>query len=630
MNPNLSRTLTAQANEKVGETIKLQGWVDTLRDHGRVTFVDLRDKLGIIQCVITKKGDKLSDESVIEIIGKVNKRPENSVNKDLVTGTIEIDVSEYKVLNKCKELPIPVKSDGYEIDEELRLKYRYLDLRRERMHNILVMRSNFVRSLREGFFEQDFTEVETPLLSMGTSEGARNFLVPSRMAPGKFYALPQSPQQYKQLLMTAGVDRYFQLARCIRDEDLKFDRGFEFTQLDLEMSFVNESEVMSAVENSVKAAVKAVGSKLKEDPFPVIPYDEAIKKYGADKFDLRTEEEKKANVLAFAWVVKFPFFKKVDRKDASEVEESRSGWVFTHNPFSKPVDEHIEWHLKGENIDKIMTTQYDLVCNGLEVGGGSIRAHDPEVLKATYKIMGYSEEDMMKAIGHMVKAFELGTPPHGGLALGVDRIIMLLANEQSLKETIAFPMTRRGRTSVMDAPSIANPDHLKELGLAVNIGEESDVIFVRLKRLLDSEDVKYEVIEHRSVKTSEEAAEVRNTPMDIAPKAMILTKPDGGLVMVCIPADKKLDMKKASAVVGEKLKFADPEFVESELGVKVGAVPPFGKLFEIETYIDKSFWEKEKVAFNAGRRDRSIIMKASDLIKIAEPNPVSKDSDFKQ
>jgi aspartyl-tRNA synthetase len=291
--------------------------------------------------------------------------------------------------------------------------------------------------------------------------------VPSRYAPGNFYALPQSPQQYKQLLLTAGVEKYFQIARCIRDEDPRSDRGYEFTQVDLEMSFVEREDVIQTVENMVKQAVKNVGGKLKDEQFPIIDYADAKKKYGADKFDLRTPEEKEAGVLAFAWVVNFPFFKKVDKADAAEVEDSKSGWTFTHNPFSKPLKEHEHLLLEQKNIGDILTTQYDLVCNGYEVGGGSIRAHTPELLKAVYQVMGYTETQIQENVGHMLEAFQLGTPPHGGIALGLDRLVMLLAGETSLKETIAFPMTATGRTAVMDAPCPITDEQLKELHINV-------------------------------------------------------------------------------------------------------------------------------------------------------------------
>lgn len=463
--PELQRTKVAEATAKVGETIKLQGWVDTKRDHGKLTFIDLRDNSGTVQVVGYQKMGELTTESVVEIIGLVKQRPEKMVNPDSPTGTIEVDAQEYSILNAAKELPIPVDSDGHEINEESRLKYRYLDLRRERMQKIVKMRSQFIRAMRDALYNREFTEVETPMLTKSTKEGARDFVVPSRLQPGKFYALPQSPQQYKQLLMTAGVERYFQFARCIRDEDLRADRGFEFTQLDLEMAFADRDMVMNTVEDVVKESVKAVGGKLQKEQFPVYTYAEAMEKFGEDRFDLRSDEEKKDGTLAFAWVVDFPLFKKVDKADKAEVMDGKSGWTFTHNPFSGAKKEHEEWLLKGERIDEILTDQYDLVCNGYESGGGGIRAHKPELLKATFKVMGYSDEEIQASIGHMLEAFELGTPPHGGIALGIDRYIMMLAGETSLKEAIAFPMTSSGKTAIMDAPNEISDEQLKELSL---------------------------------------------------------------------------------------------------------------------------------------------------------------------
>lgn len=462
-----SRTMIGTLATQVGATVTLQGWVDTKRDHGKVTFIDLRDRTGKVQCVGFKKMGELTTESVVELVGLVKERPGSMANATVINGNLEIEVETYNVLNPAAELPITVSDDGRAVSEEVRLRYRYLDLRRERMHRILTLRSNYFRALRNSLYAQDFTEVETPMLTKSTKEGARDFLVPSRFQPGKFYALPQSPQQYKQLLMTAGVERYFQFARCIRDEDLRADRGFEFTQLDLEMSFVNREQVMSSVEQTVKAAVDAVGGKLKDQTFPVFTYEEAMAKFGADKFDLRTPAEKEAGVLAFAWVINFPFFKKVDKADIAEVRDGKSGYTFTHNPFSAPLPEHEEWLLKGERVDDILTTQYDLVCNGYEAGGGSIRAHKPELLAATFKVMGYSDQEIQSGVGHMLEAFAVGTPPHGGIALGLDRHVMLLAGESSIKETIAFPMTSSGRTSVMDAPNPVSPEQLKELHLAV-------------------------------------------------------------------------------------------------------------------------------------------------------------------
>ncbi len=461
----MARTLVSQTTQLIGSTVTLQGWVDTKRDHGKLTFVDLRDRSGLVQCVGWQKMSELSTEAVVEITGLVKNRPANLINTDLPTGGIEIEVQDYRVLNSVTDLPIQVKDDGLAEGEEIRLKYRYLDLRRERMQKIMRLRSHFTRALREALYAQDFVEIETPLLTKSTKEGARDFVVPSRFYPGKFYALPQSPQQYKQLLMTAGFERYFQMARCIRDEDLRADRGFEFTQVDLEMSFVERNDVMNLTEEMVKQAVKSVGGTIQQETFPIVTYQEAMERFGADRFDLRTPAEKERGILAFAWVIDFPFFKKVNAKDAAEVADGKSGWTFTHNPFSAPIPEHAQWHLHGEHLAEIITNQYDLVCNGYEVGGGSIRAHQPEVLRATLRIMGYTDAEIEASVGHMLRALASGTPPHGGIALGLDRLIMLLTSQTSLKETIAFPMTSTGRTAVMDAPAALDANQLKELNL---------------------------------------------------------------------------------------------------------------------------------------------------------------------
>ncbi|KKU49172.1 MAG: Aspartyl-tRNA synthetase [candidate division WWE3 bacterium GW2011_GWA2_46_9] len=467
----MERTLAKQVTGKIGEKVLLLGWVDKVRDHGKLKFVDLRDRSGIVQCVFSAamSGDAVfSAEDVVEFVGDVKSRPEAMVNSNLDTGAFEVSVEKYSVLNPSKVLPIPIDTDGHEISEELRLKYRYLDLKRARMQRILRLRSEFTKAVRQNLHNLDFVEIETPILTKSTKEGARDFIVPSRYYPGRFFALPQSPQQYKQLLMTAGVERYFQIAKCIRDEDPRADRGYEFTQIDVEMSFVNRDEVMAAMEGVIKDSVTSVDGKLQNADFPVFTYKEALAKFGADKFDLRTDEEKKENVLAFAWVVDFPFFKKVDIKDAAEVLDGKSGWTFTHNPFSMPKEEHLKRHLSGDRVDDILTTQYDLVCNGYEVGGGSIRAHRPEILRATFKIMGYSDAEVEQAVGHMLEAFAFGTPPHGGIAFGLDRLVVLLSGEKSVKEAIAFPMTSTGRTSVMDAPAAVDDSLLKELGITVS------------------------------------------------------------------------------------------------------------------------------------------------------------------
>ena len=470
---NADRVLASEAKNFAGENITIKGWVDIRRDHGKIIFLDIRDRSGLLQAVVIPKisenayktAQEIRPKFVVEVSGKVNKRPQGTINKNIESGEVELEVNSIKILSKSETPPFDVTTDGLEIGHDVRLKYRYLDLRRPRMQANLRLRSKYMQSLRNALLEKEFVEIETPLLTKTTMEGARDFIVPSRFQPGKFYALPQSPQQYKQLLMVAGFERYFQFPHCLRDEDLRADRGFEHTQLDLEMSFVEREDVMETVEDVVKKAVKAVGGKLKDENFPVIDYKQALEKYGGDKFDLRTEEEKKNGVLAFAWIINFPFFRKVNKEEVSDKYDSKSEWTFTHNPFSMPIPEHIDHLLKGENIDKILTTQYDLVCNGLEAGGGSIRAHTSEILKATYKIMGYTDSQIVESIGHMLEAFSYGAPPHGGIALGLDRHVALLKGEQSIKETMALPMTSTGRTAVMDAPAAISEEQLKELGI---------------------------------------------------------------------------------------------------------------------------------------------------------------------
>jgi len=456
---------------KIGEKVEIYGWVDKIRDHKKIIFIDLRDRTAVVQIVGGEKLRSLSPEDVIRLTGTVKERPPKLVNPKLATGKIEIELIDFEILNKAQTLPFPIDTDGRDIEEEIRLKYRYLDLRRSRMSKIVKLRSDYFHALREKLHEENFTEVETPILTKSTKEGARDFIVPSRLQPGKFYALPQSPQQYKQLLMVAGVEKYFQFARCIRDEDLRADRGFEHTQLDLEISFASREDVMNIVQNLVTYAIKEVGGKLQFDQFPVIDYKEAIAKFGQDKFDLRSDAEKEQGILAFAWVINFPFFKKVDKKDKAEMQDGKSGWTFTHNPFSMPLSEDLDSHMKGENIEKIQTSQYDLICNGFEAGGGSIRAHKAEIIEATYKTMGYSEKETKESVGHMIEAMNFGAPPHGGIALGLDRHVMIMSGEDSLKEAIAFPMSSGGKTAVMDAPSLVEESQLEELGIEISSKE---------------------------------------------------------------------------------------------------------------------------------------------------------------
>lgn len=441
---------------KIGEVVSLSGWITTRRDHGKIMFLDLRDRTGMVQVVSTKTLADAKPEDCVMVTGMVKKRPEAMVNAKIVSGTVEVEAQTITILSKTAELPFPLDTDGREINEEIRLKYRYVDLRRNRMQKNIRLRSKVVDLMRQYLFKNEFTEIETPLLTKSTPEGSRDFLVPSRMQPGNFYALPQSPQQYKQLLMVAGFERYFQIARCLRDEDLRADRGFEHTQLDIEMSFVDRSDVMKMIETMVTHIVEVLGGTIKQKPFPVISYKDAVAKYGSDKFDLRSAEEKKKGIHAFAWVVDFPFFEK--DKDGK--------WTYSHNPFSDPIPEHKEALLKGK-VEGILTSQYDLVWNGYEAGGGSIRSTDPAILTKVFETIGHTKATIEKQFGHMLKAFSYGVPPHGGIAIGIERFMMCLTGETSIKDVQAFPQTSSGQTSVMDAPSPVDETQLRDLGLTI-------------------------------------------------------------------------------------------------------------------------------------------------------------------
>lgn len=612
------RTLIDQTSQLAGKSVVLRGWVDSKRDHGKLTFIDLRDRSGVVQCVGANGLGKVTPESVLEIVGQVKARPEKMINPNLKTGQVEVEVKSFEVLNKSRELPIPVSGDGKEIAEEIRLEYRYLDLRRERLQQNIKLRSKLANAFRQALLKREFNEIETPMLTKSTKEGARDFIVPSRFQPGKFYALPQSPQQYKQLLMTAGFEQYFQLARCIRDEDLRADRGFEHTQVDIEMSFVDRDEIMAVLEGVAKEVLSQFDVKLKDEKFPVVTYQEAMKKYGEDRFDLRTEAEKKAGVLAFAWVVDFPFFKKVDKADAAEVRDGKSGWTFTHNPFSMPKPEHLADHLAKNNLDQILTTQYDLVCNGYEVGGGSIRAHDPAVLRSTFEIMGYSAEQIEASVGHMLKAFEVGTPPHGGVAFGLDRWAMLLSGESSLKEVIAFPMSSTGRTAVMTAPSQVEAGQLQELGIRVE-AQSGLSVHDKILAKLQAAGVNYQYHVHPPVYTSEEAAKIRGTKLNQAAKALVV-QIDKEYAVFVVPGDQRADLDAlAKKTKAKKVRMASKESVLSKTGIEVGAIPPFGSTMEIKTYLDSRLTKVKEISFNIGLHDRSATIATEDYLRVEQP-----------
>ncbi|OGM18829.1 hypothetical protein A2686_02205 [Candidatus Woesebacteria bacterium RIFCSPHIGHO2_01_FULL_38_10] len=466
----MQRTLARKTLNKVGRKVLLKGWVDTLRDHGKITFIDLRDRSGIVQCV-GRDLAKMANESVVEIIGEVKKRPENLVNPNLETGKVEVEIESLVTLSRAGEVPFPLDSDGLEIEESTRLKYRYLDLRRTRMAKNLRLRSKAVQFIRNWLFERDFVEIETPILTKTTPEGARDFIVPSRLQPGKFYALPQSPQQYKQLLMVAGFERYFQIARCFRDEDPRADRAYgEFTQLDLEMSFVTQEDILALSEELFTSLVKKIfpEKKIAKVPWPRISHKEALEKYGSDKPDLRKDENDK-DELAFAWIVNFPLFSKQVKEDFYHGSGSAK-FAPSHHMFTAPHPDDVS--LLNKDPLKVRGLQHDMVLNGYEVGGGSVRIHQPEVQAKVFGLIGFTDKQKGK-FKHMLDAFKYGVPPHGGIAPGIDRFLMAVMGEPSLREVIAFPMTAGGLTSVMSAPNQATEEQLKELGIEVSISQKS-------------------------------------------------------------------------------------------------------------------------------------------------------------
>jgi aspartyl-tRNA synthetase len=379
-------------------------------------------------------------------------------NPKLETGGVELVVENLKVLSEAKTLPFAIDTSGYEIKEEKRLKYRYLDLRRRRLRKNLEIRQKVIQFMREFLTKEGFLEIETPILTKSTPEGARDFLVPSRLEKGKFYALPQSPQQYKQLLMVAGIEKYFQIARCFRDEDPRADRQPEFTQLDIEMSFVEQDDILNLVERLYVSLVKKLfpEKRIQKIPFPRITYKEAMEKYKSDKPDLR-QNPKDQNELAFAFIVDFPMF---------EWKKEEKRWDAKHHPFTRPKTDNIKEMKK--NPEKILAYQYDFVLNGYEIGGGSLRTFKPEILEAVLEVMGHKKKEIRKKFGHLLEAFEYGVPPHGGIACGIERFLAILLNEPSIREVIAFPKTGDNRDLMMGVPAEVRPEQLKELGIKIS------------------------------------------------------------------------------------------------------------------------------------------------------------------
>ncbi len=590
MNKYRSHNCNELRKKNVGSKILLSGWINKKRDHGNLLFLDLRDNYGITQCIVDKGNknfkdlEKLQLETVINVEGKVVDRSTDTINKEIETGEIEVTIENFVVLGNCKELPMPVFSDQ-EYSEEIRLKYRYLDLRRKKIHENIILRSKVISFIRNEMNKFGFLEFQTPILTSSSPEGARDFLVPSRLNPGKFYALPQAPQQFKQLIMVSGFDKYFQIAPCFRDEDARADRSpGEFYQLDLEMSFVEQEDIFKVVEQLLINTFKKFSKKkIITEKFPRITFKDALLKYGSDKPDLRnpliieditetftredvsfdifkklvksgsnvrcivtqnTKEKPRSffdnidrwakdegasglayftiengisakgpvgkffskesleeimkktgarvgdsifmacskrkdleritslardkiakdlnliddNIFAFCWVVDYPMYEKNDQTNKIE---------FSHNPFSMPQGD-----IKKLNFEKpldMLAYQYDIVCNGIELSSGAIRNHIPELMYKLFAIAGYDKDQVDEKFSGMINALSYGAPPHGGIAPGIDRIIMLLANEKNIREVTMFPMNQNAQDLMMNAPSSIDEKQLKELNLALKI-----------------------------------------------------------------------------------------------------------------------------------------------------------------
>lgn len=451
------RTFIEQTPEKVGEVVTVMGWVHARRNHGKLIFIDIRDRTGYLQAVaigsdtdVFETASELRDEYVISLTGEVKARGERQINTETPTGAIELQIQAITILN-TSETPVFEIEKAPEAGEELRMQYRYLDMRSERMQQNIKKRHEIVKHVRDYLIARHFWEIETPYLTKGTPEGAREFVVPARLQPGSHFVLPQSPQQFKQLLMAGGIERYFQIARCFRDEDARGDRQAEFTQVDMELSFIGKEEIMQINESLLIDIVEKIypEKRIQTVPFPRISYKDSMEQYGNDRPDIR-EDPNDPNVLAFCWVVDFPMFEEVDHKAHPE---NKASWTFTHNPFSSPVEKDIESLRNKENIAEIISTQYDIVLNGCEIGGGSLRTYRADDLRKTLQIIGYSDEIIDRDFGHIISAFAYGTPPHGGIAWGLDRLVMLLQGEKSIRDVMAFPKTGDSRDLLMGAPS---------------------------------------------------------------------------------------------------------------------------------------------------------------------------------
>ncbi len=574
MNKYRSHNCDELRKKDIGKKVLLSGWINKKRDHGNLLFIDLRDNYGITQCIIDKENsnfltlEKMQLETVIKVDGEVVSRSNETINKEINTGEVEVIIKSFSVLGACKELPMPIFSDQ-EYSEEIRLKYRFLDLRRKKIHENIILRSKVISFIRNEMSKLGFLEYQTPILTSSSPEGARDFLVPSRLNPGKFYALPQAPQQFKQLIMVSGFDRYFQIAPCFRDEDARADRSpGEFYQLDLEMSFVEQEDIFNVVETLLVNTFKNFSKKkLLNEKFPRISFKDSMIRYGTDKPDLRnpliinditeiflrddvkfdifkklvksgskvrciitknTKEKPRSffdgidkwakdqgasgmayftfemnkeisgkgpvgigdsiffacskekhlenitslarnkiardlnlvddNIFAFCWIVDYPMYEK-----DNETKKIK----FSHNPFSMP-----QGNIDNLNFDKpleILAYQYDIVCNGIELSSGAIRNHIPELMYKLFSIAGYDKNQVDEKFSGMINALNYGAPPHGGIAPGIDRIVMLLANEKNIREVTMFPMNQNAQDLMMNAPSNVSENQLKELNISLKL-----------------------------------------------------------------------------------------------------------------------------------------------------------------
>ncbi len=457
------RTYVKDLKEQTGKEAVVAGWVDVRRDQGKMVFFDLRDMTGKVQCVVLPVhpeaiavAKEIRPEWVLKVSGLVKARTDKNA---AAGGGVEIEVLSIEVLNKSDTTPFQINESTAGVNEDIRMKYKYLDLRTERMQKNIRMRDKIITFFRKHMHDNDFIEIETPIMMKGTPEGSREYVIPSRLFKGQFYVLPQSPQQFKQLSMVAGFEKYFQIARCMRDEDTRGDRQPEFTQLDFEMSFVTQEEVLEYTENMFIELVKSVypEKKITQIPFPRLSFAESMEKHGSDKPDLR-KDKNDPNELAFCWILDFPMFEKTDEGELQSV----------HHPFCSIKEEDKEKFMSGKDMFSIRANAYDLVLNGYELSSGSIRIHERDVQKRVFELLKISEKEQQKKFGHMLEAFTFGAPPHGGFAPGIDRIVMILQNEPNIREVIAFPKTGEGRDLMMGAPTEITDKQLKELGIKLS------------------------------------------------------------------------------------------------------------------------------------------------------------------